>query len=214
MSPINHVPTSFSNPIQKSHYCRLLVSTNYYSNIYFGINFTLPISNKAVFALPNQKKKKKKWRRRRKDKAVIVSMHYFIASLTEKTTLASWFTKEHLNNSVINAYDLFYYKICIDSCSKKKKKKDMYWLCLWVYIYIYIWLWKLRDLSLFKGDLSIWQQLKYPFFTNGFGREGYPFTTKTGIIFTDGNPKIIMTYKTVFDTSWLQTRKRLRSGFI
>ena len=60
MSPINHVPTSFSNPIQKSHYCRLLVSTNYYSNIYFGINFTLPISNKAVFALPNPKKKKKK----------------------------------------------------------------------------------------------------------------------------------------------------------
>ena len=122
MSPINHVPTSFSNPIQKSHYCRLLVSTNYYSNIYFGINFTLPISNKAVFALPNPPKKKKK---RRKDKAVIVSMHYFIASLTEKTTLASWFTKEHLNNSIINAYDLFYYKICIDYVSED------------IYIYIY-----------------------------------------------------------------------------
>ena len=141
-------------------------------------------------------------------------MHYFIASLTEKTTLASWFTKEHLNNSIINAYDLFYYKICIDSCSQKKKKRYVLTLSLSIYIYIYIWLWKLRDLSLFKGDLSIWQQLKYPSFTNGFGREGYPFTKKTGIIFTDGNSKIIMTYKTVFDTSWLQTRKRLRSGFI
>ena len=64
-------------------------------------------------------------------------MHYFIASLTEKTTLASWFTKEHLNNSIINAYDLFYYKICIDSCSQKKKKRYVLTLSLSVYIYIY-----------------------------------------------------------------------------
>ena len=65
-------------------------------------------------------------------------MHYFIASLTEKTTLASWFTKEHLNNSIINAYDLFYYKICIDSCSQKKKKRYVLTLSLSIYIYIYM----------------------------------------------------------------------------
>ena len=129
---------------------------------------------KQSLPCPTQKKKK-----RRKDKAVIVSMHYFIASLTEKTTLASWFTKEHLNNSVINAYDLFYYKICIDSCSKKKKQKKICIDSVSEYIYIYIYMaMKIERSVIVQRGFEYLTTIEIPFFYKWVWKRGIPFYNK------------------------------------